>query len=461
VLGDRLGEGGMGVVWSARDTALGRDVAIKLLHDQFLGAEHQQRLADEARTMAQLSHPNVVAVYDVGERDGRTFLAMELVRGEPLARWLATPRSWREVVTVFRGAAEGLAAAHAAGIVHRDIKPGNILVGDDGRPRVADFGVAHAGGAATNTSAPPAAETTGLIGSPAYMSIEQLCGEPADARSDQFALCITLHEALHGRRPFDAPTIGGLIIAITRGAATPIRRVPRWLQRIVQRGLALDPAARFPSMAALATALAGPRRHVRVAGIAAAVLAMAIVAIAVSTGEPAAGPVRAADPVRHPDAPVVQLAAISAPPDAAPAGGTIDAAAALPDAAADLPHPKRAAVPSPLPSGMPPPNMPTAALHARYDELLAAGQAAFKTGDFAKARQIFEQAIPYADGNVDAYAGAATSSCRSGEPGRARLLLARIPRRHTDTRVAVAISCGRVGVDLEDALDEYERSSKP
>jgi serine/threonine protein kinase len=141
---ERLGEGGMGVVWAARDRALDRLVALKLLHDELLGAANQARLAEEARTMARLSHRNVVAVYDVGVREGRTFLTMELVRGQALSEWLRTPRNWREVVAIFRAAGAGLVAAHAAGVLHRDIKPSNILVGDDGDVRVADFGVARA-----------------------------------------------------------------------------------------------------------------------------------------------------------------------------------------------------------------------------------------------------------------------------------------------------------------------------
>ncbi|MCA9674680.1 MAG: serine/threonine protein kinase, partial [Myxococcales bacterium] len=137
----------MGVVWSAYDRALDRKVAVKLMHDRFLGADEQARLAAEARAMARLSHPNVVAVYDVGERDGRTFLTMELVRGASLRAWLATPRRWREVLDVFRAVGAGLAAAHHAGVIHRDVKPGNVLLDEAGDAHVADFGVARLGDA--------------------------------------------------------------------------------------------------------------------------------------------------------------------------------------------------------------------------------------------------------------------------------------------------------------------------
>ncbi|MCA9673916.1 MAG: serine/threonine protein kinase, partial [Myxococcales bacterium] len=212
-IGERLGEGGMGVVWQAHDRTLDRTVAVKVLHDRYLGADDQARLVAEARSMARLSHPNVVSVYDVAERDGRTFLIMELVRGQPLGAWLKTPRSWRAIVEVFLAVADGLAAAHDAGLIHRDVKPGNLLVGDDGRARIADFGVAHAGQSVPVAGEAPALVTTvteGVIGTPAYMAPEQLRGEPADAAGDQFGLCASLYEALAGRRPFAGATTTAL-----------------------------------------------------------------------------------------------------------------------------------------------------------------------------------------------------------------------------------------------------------
>ncbi|MBK9036412.1 MAG: serine/threonine protein kinase [Myxococcales bacterium] len=263
ILIEQLGAGGMGVVWAAYDRVLDRKVALKLLHDRFLGAADQARLAREARAMAQLSHPNVVPVFDVGERDGRTFLTMEFVRGRALTDWLEDRPAWPAIVEVFRAAAGGLAAAHAAGIVHKDVKPGNILVGDDGRVRVADFGVAGAvtGAVGAPTAiaadAAPVTVTVTVEGTPAYMAPEQLRGEAADARSDVFSLCVALHEACGGSRPFAAGTIAELRAAIDRGPP-PLAGVPDWLARLVARGLAVDPAARFSSMDALAAALAGP-----------------------------------------------------------------------------------------------------------------------------------------------------------------------------------------------------------
>ncbi len=261
VLIERLGEGGMGTVWAAHDKVLDRNVALKVLHDEFLGAEDQARLVAEARAMARLSHRNVVDVYDVAEKDGRTYLTMELVRGIDLGAWLETPRDWTAIVAIFRAAAAGLAAAHAAGIVHRDVKPANILVGDDGETRVADFGVAHASASRPDPDAPLTAVTAGQIGTLAYMSPAQLRGEPADARCDQFALFSSLYEALHGTRPFRGENVAEQLLAIERGCPPPVRDVPRWLHATVERGLANDPEQRFATMNDVVTALAGPRRR--------------------------------------------------------------------------------------------------------------------------------------------------------------------------------------------------------
>ncbi len=284
---DPLGEGGMGVVWKAYDRVLDRAVALKILHEELLGAVHQERLIAEARAMARLSHRNVVTVYDAGERDGRTYLAMELVDGVAASTWLEAGRDWRQVVAVFAAAGEGVAAAHAAGIIHRDLKPANILVGDDGRVLVADFGVAGA-------TSPRAALVRGgvtpltasIAGTPVYMAPERLAGAPADARSDQFSFCVALFEALHGGRPFDGATIGALHDAMLGPPAAPARAVPPWLQAVVRRGLAADPAARYPSMRALLAALdrRPRRRRIVAAGGLAAVGAAVAIAVALRGG---------------------------------------------------------------------------------------------------------------------------------------------------------------------------------
>ena len=286
VLIEQLGEGGMGTVWAAHDKVLDRTVALKVLHDRFLGAEDQARLAAEARVMARLSHRNVVAVYDVAQRDGRTYLIMELVRGIHLGQWLAQPRTWQEVLAVARAAARGLEAAHAAGVIHRDIKPSNILVGTDGEVRVADFGVA----------APPNDAPGGLIGTLMYMSPAQLRSEPADARGDQFAFFVSLYEALHGQRPFEGTTVTELCEAIERGSPPPIKDVPRWLHAAVARGLSADPAARFPSIGAANAALAGPRRRRWLGGSA---VVLGAVGFAIYAGTRATGAAACPDPARE------------------------------------------------------------------------------------------------------------------------------------------------------------------
>lgn len=248
----RIGRGGMGTVYAAFDPELDRKIALKVLRGR--GEADHARLRREARTLAALSHPHVVAVFDVGEHAGLLFLAMELVDGLTLRDWLARERrSWRELAPVFVGAARALAAAHAKGIVHRDVKPENMLVDRAGVVRVGDFGLAA-------VTAAPAVDA--IAGTPAYMAPEQRTGEVGPA-SDQYGFCVTLHEALYGARP-DAPR---------RSLAAG---VPRAVAEAVRRGLAARPADRHPSMAALADVLAiDPARRRRRIALAAAVLAVA------------------------------------------------------------------------------------------------------------------------------------------------------------------------------------------
>ncbi len=263
---ERLGEGGMGVVYSAFDPQLDRKVAIKFLRHE-VGTE--ERLLREAQAMARLSHPNVVQVFDVGSYHGRVFVAMEFVEGSTLKAWLKErPRRWSEMWPVLRDAARGLAAAHAAGIVHRDFKPDNVLVDRAGRARVTDFGLARSaegtgtgdpsGAAAAAPLGEPLTRTGAVVGTPMYMAPEQHLGEPTDAASDQFAFCVTLYEALYGARPFAGDTVPALAAAVISGELTPPPRdssVPRWRRDLVLRGLARAPADRFPSIDALTAAL--------------------------------------------------------------------------------------------------------------------------------------------------------------------------------------------------------------
>jgi eukaryotic-like serine/threonine-protein kinase len=258
-----LGVGGMGIVYTVRDTTLGRKVALKLLRAKDDGLSNQ-RLAREAKTMAALSNPHVVSVFELGEWQHQVFLVMELVDGMALGQWLRVlERSTSEILRVLRQAGQGLAAAHRAGIVHRDFKPANILVGHDGRVRVTDFGLsrAQATEAVANGSVldaqpktlPQSLEPTkpdsALFGTPAYMSPEQLAGERVDARSDQFSFCVTLVEALTGQRPFLADSVAAL--RATMREPPNLTTVPIHLKASLAKGLSPAPGERFESMEAL------------------------------------------------------------------------------------------------------------------------------------------------------------------------------------------------------------------
>ncbi|HVO31312.1 MAG TPA: serine/threonine-protein kinase, partial [bacterium] len=297
LLGDRIGEGGMGVVYSAYDPQLDRAVAVKLVRiegeDRRGRDELKARLLREARAMARLSHPNVVAVYDAGEWNDRVFLAMELVRGATtLKAWLAaSTRSWREILRVFREAGRGIAAAHAAGVIHRDVKPDNILLDVDGRARITDFGIARAEDVAepaeiAGVETPDLTRAGRVVGTPAYMAPEVLFGAPADARSDEFSFCVTLHLALYGKRPYPDNRIreGALVHA---AEPPPDSRVPPAVRRILLRGLSLRPEDRYPTMEALLADLerAGARGW-QGAALAAGVVSVALVAMAVASRHP-------------------------------------------------------------------------------------------------------------------------------------------------------------------------------
>jgi tetratricopeptide (TPR) repeat protein/predicted Ser/Thr protein kinase len=289
---DPLGAGSMGVVLSAIDPALDRKVALKLV--KATGEpEDRQRLLREGQAMARLAHPNVVTVYEVGEYDNRVFLAMEYIRGGTLTTWLAAAkRTWREIVDAFVAAGRGLAAAHRAGIVHRDFKPANVLVGEDGRPRVADFGLAtspEGAGVSTRFVTPDPEDlamtaTGAIMGTPAYMPPEQHQGNSLDARVDQFAFCVAVYHALYGELPFDGTdheTYAKHVLAGKLREAPRRTDVPVRLRKVLVRGLAVDPDARFPSMDALLAELAHDpvtsRVHVAAVAGGALVIATALV----------------------------------------------------------------------------------------------------------------------------------------------------------------------------------------
>ena len=272
---ETLGKGGMGVVLAAYDPKLDRRVALKLLRQRSNNPENHARMLREAQALAKLSHPGVVSVYDVGEVNGQVFIAMEFIDGPDLRRWLREEkRSTQAIVSVFRGAAMGLQAAHDVGIVHRDFKPDNVLIGSDGKPRVTDFGLAleahtliPVGPGPSSTPVDLRLTETGMVmGTPAYMSIEQHRGLPTDPRSDQFAFCVSFFEALYGIRPFSGTNGNEYCAAIERAElplpATPVS-VPRRVHRAIVRGLSAKPDERFPSMRALLRALSPPTRNRR------------------------------------------------------------------------------------------------------------------------------------------------------------------------------------------------------
>ncbi|HEU4729347.1 MAG TPA: protein kinase [Kofleriaceae bacterium] len=262
-----VGTGGMGVVYSARDPDLDRNVALKVLRPELsIEASSRTRLLREARAMAQLSHPNVVPVYDVGVLDDHVFIAMELVDGVTLRRKLDRSTPWRTVIASYLQAAQGLAAAHAAGLVHRDFKPDNVLFGNDGRIRVVDFGLVSVGPISQASSSDPARlelpsiSTTAsgmVLGTPMFMAPEALRGEATDARADQFSFCVALFHDLYGIYPYAGATLAERMGKVSRGEigrkhGTP---VPDRVYRVLARGLRAEPDERYPSMEVVIDAL--------------------------------------------------------------------------------------------------------------------------------------------------------------------------------------------------------------
>ncbi len=335
---ERLGAGGMGVVYSAYDTQLDRKVAIKLLRGVDDQGAHHARLRREAQALAKLSHPNVVQVFELGSWRGQVFVAMEFIQGQTLSEWKS--ESTADVLAVFGQAGEGLAAAHRAGLIHRDFKPDNVLVGDDGRVRVLDFGLARSTNElppSTEERAPdpepdpepnpepdpePAASSksgsrlgadlaalrdsasatfessltaTGtVLGTPAYMAPEQHLGGHVDARSDQFGFCVALWEKLYGERPFAGADRRSLVEAVVHGDLREPEPagVPAHVRRALERALTSDPDLRWPDMDSLLAALArAPRRRGRwiAGGLAVAVVALGLGAWGL-TRDPGPGP---------------------------------------------------------------------------------------------------------------------------------------------------------------------------
>ena len=279
----KIAAGGMGVVFAAYDPKLDRKVALKLLLGRSGNSSvARERLQREAKALARLGHPNVVNVFDVGAHDGQVFVAMEFVAGQTLGAWMrarASPRPWKDVLEVFMAAGRGLAAAHGAEMIHRDFKPDNVMIGDDGRVRVMDFGLAPAvqddaferTQSDTHERDNRLTVTGTMMGTPAYMPLEQFHGRSVDARSDQFSFGVALYEALYGQRPYVAARVEELLAALEGeqiGKPPAGTSVPTWLRDVVVRALAREPPRRWPSMQALLDALEAdpvPRRRRRLA----------------------------------------------------------------------------------------------------------------------------------------------------------------------------------------------------
>ncbi len=295
VIERELGRGGMGVVFAAHDEFLHRSVALKVLYGHYGGPVG--RLLREARAMARVEHPNVVAVHDASVEQDQVYLVMDLVDGPHLGRWLQSRlHSWQEVVAIFVEAGRGLAAIHDAGLIHRDFKPQNVLVGSDGRARVTDFGLVRAN---VDVEGPtPGASMTGsgrtltgsVVGTPQFMAPEQLGGGEITAAADQFSFCASLYEALTGVPPFGR---GGNRERLQRMAARRVERpsdlddVPNALLLVVERGLSFEPETRFPSMHGLVSELSGvlTRRRQRKRGVIIAALTVAAVGAGIYVGE--------------------------------------------------------------------------------------------------------------------------------------------------------------------------------
>ncbi|MBX3259833.1 MAG: serine/threonine protein kinase, partial [Labilithrix sp.] len=260
-----LGRGGMGVVFAAFDPALQRKVALKVVRGDDDDHSAQARMTREARAMASLAHPNVVTIHDVGELpDGQIFLAMELVDGQTLRALMRGPQPIDQALDLFTQAGRGLAAAHAAGLVHRDFKPDNVLVGRDGRVRVTDFGLVRPSPdqAVSLASGGPLTAAGSILGTPAYMAPEQHVGIPASARADQFAFAVALYEALTGKRPFTGTSYDEIRTAKLHGARAPWPAelaIPEAVRAGTDRALARDPEERYATMPELLAVLDGAR----------------------------------------------------------------------------------------------------------------------------------------------------------------------------------------------------------
>lgn len=290
----RLGSGGMGVVYLGYDGELDRNVALKVLRaradGELVTQAARERLVSEARAVARVEHPNVVAIYEVGTDGEVVYLAMERVDGVTLAKWQRQHDASSQILEVYLQAGRGLAAAHAAGVVHRDFKPQNVLISKHHsggvRARVVDFGLA-----CSDAETPADTATQAKVGTPAYMAPEQIRGGAVDARSDQFSFALALYEGLAGERAFVGETMEAFHAAVLAGRRRPFpRTVPTWLRRILNRALACEPEARYPGMPEMLREIeqaAGAQRRRR-AGVGIVGLTVAAGFVGYTTASPAA-----------------------------------------------------------------------------------------------------------------------------------------------------------------------------
>ena len=303
---EEVGRGGMGVVYLAIDETLQRKVALKVVcipsERRAKLKRTKDRIVREAQALARLDHPNVVGLYDVGSFAQGLYLAMEFVDGNNVKSWLSKrKRTWQEIVDVFVKAGHGLVAAHDAGLVHRDFKASNVLVGKDGKVRVVDFGLARTVDDSTTSSLPKTStpkgsmlgkritQTNVILGTAGYMSPEQLQKGAVGSWSDQFSFCVTLYESLYGHRPYPGFDVVQLADSFGRGRIVPpvkgSRKVPKRILKVLERGLSIDPAERFPTMESLLTEIqrepvgSDLKRGIRWIGLAVTVFAAAYAAV--------------------------------------------------------------------------------------------------------------------------------------------------------------------------------------
>jgi serine/threonine-protein kinase len=413
----RLGAGAMGVVYRAVDTRLQRPVALKILgRAAAADGELRIRLLREARAASALDHPNIAVVFDVGEEAGHHYLAMALYSGETLqARLARGPLPVDEALRIARALLDGLAAAHAAGIVHRDVKPANVMLTSDGGLRLLDFGLAKL---APGTPFDETATREGaVLGTPAYMAPEQLRGEAVDARADLWAVGVVLYEMLTGDKPWRAPSFAALVgkVLVEPPARAPlVARAPRWVAALVEELLAKEPAARLPSAEAAIARLEGG-------------------ATAAWRGRPAALAVGG----------LLAFAAIGVGAYFGWPTGVVTTPPAAPTA--EEPAPPAPPPPAPPPAIPPPPSAqhtPPAVEEAHHDEatlgLIADAQEAFGRGDYKRARALYERAFALT-GEAPLLYNIARAAIRGGERTEGATVLRRWLRDNPTSRLRPAI----------------------